>query len=161
LAKGSAVHALLQHLPDLDPARREAAALRFLRDIGDLRGQADAVWAQVREVLAHPDLAELFGPGSRAEVPLAGVVGDAEIGGLVDRLAVSEDAVWIADYKTDRAPPETAEGTPARYLRQLAAYKAILSQIYPGRDIHCLLIWTSHARAMTVPPALLSRHAPA
>ncbi len=84
-----------------------------------------------------------------------------EIGGLVDRLAVSEHAVWIADYKTDRAPPETPEAIPAGYLRQLAAYKAILAQIHPDKEIHCVLIFTEATRVMTVPQALLASHAPA
>jgi len=158
MAKGRAVHALLQHLPEIAPAERRAAAMRYLGGMAELAGQEDDICASVLAIMEDK---VLFGPGSRAEIPLAGVVGEVEIGGLVDRLAVTENAVWIADYKTDRAPPDTPEGIPAGYLRQLAAYKTILAQIYPHRQIHCLLIWTGNARAMTVPPALLGRHAPA
>jgi ATP-dependent helicase/nuclease subunit A len=89
------------------------------------------------------------------------VVGDVEIGGLVDRLAVTDAEVWIADYKTDRAPPAGVEAIPAGYLRQLAAYRAILAQIYPNRQVNCLLIWTETAAAMPVPSGLLDGHAPA
>jgi ATP-dependent helicase/nuclease subunit A len=155
------VHALLQHLPDLVAAEREAAARRFIGGLGELAGQEDAICAAVLAVLGHPALAALYGPGSMAEIPLAGVVGDVEIGGLVDRLAVTDSAVILADYKTDRTPPERAEDIPAGYLRQLAAYKAILAQIYPGREINCLLVWTENALVMPVPLALLNSHVPA
>jgi ATP-dependent helicase/nuclease subunit A len=162
MAKGQAVHALLQHLPDLPPAARAAAAAKFLDGVAELDAAARAaIVAAVLEILANSDLAPLFGLGSRAEVPLAGVVGDVEIGGLVDRLAVLPDRVVIADYKTDRVVPAGAEAIPPKYLAQLAAYRAILGQIYPALPIECLLIFTQGPVVMPVPPALLVRHAPA
>jgi ATP-dependent helicase/nuclease subunit A len=161
LAKGRAVHALLQHLPEIDAAGRLLAAERYLAGVPelDLPGRA-AILAAVFAVLDHPDLAALFGPGSRAEIPLAGVVGEVEIGGLVDRLAVTPARVLLADYKTDRVPPAGPEAIPPAYLRQLAAYRAILAQIFPGRAIVCLLIFTATPVIMPVPPDLLGRHAP-
>jgi ATP-dependent helicase/nuclease subunit A len=161
LAKGRAIHALLQHLPDVSAPVRAAAAMRFLETVPELDAAVrGAAVAAVLTILDHPDLARLFGPGSRAEVPLAGVVGDVEIGGLVDRLAVLPDRVLLADYKTDRVPPAGPETIPAGYLRQLAAYTAILAQVFPGRAIDCLLIFTATAVVMPVLPSLLVRHAP-
>jgi ATP-dependent helicase/nuclease subunit A len=161
LAKGRAIHALLQHLPDVSAPVRAAAAMRFLETVPELDAAVrGAAVAAVLTILDHPDLARLFGPGSRAEVPLAGVVGDVEIGGLVDRLAVLPDRVLLADYKTDRVPPAGPETIPAGYLGQLAAYTAILAQVFPGRAIDCLLIFTATAVVMPVLPSLLVRHAP-
>ena len=161
MEKGRVVHALLQHLPDIPPASRRAAAGRYIAGLTALALQAEKLTDAVLAILDDPALAPLFGPGSRAEVPLAGVVGDVEIGGLVDRLAVDASVVRIADYKTDRAPPEAIEAIPAGYLRQLAAYRSILMQIYPEKRVECLLIWTESARAMEVPAGLLDSHAPA
>ncbi|OYV26272.1 MAG: double-strand break repair helicase AddA [Acidocella sp. 20-63-7] len=162
MSRGRAVHALLQHLPDyFAPVERRAAALGYLGRLAELAGQAQKITDAVLTILDAPALAPLFAPGSQAEVPLAGVVGEVEIGGLVDRLAVSASEVWIADYKTDRAPPADVAGIPEGYLRQLAAYRAILAQIYPGRRMICLLVWTETAQAMQVPPALLDAHEPA
>ena len=107
-----------------------------------------------------PALAPLFGPGSRAEVPLTGVIGRHVIGGLVDRLVVLPDRVMLADYKTNRRAPASAEATPVRYLRQMAAYRALLAAIYPNREIICILVWTHGGGAMTLPAELLDRHAP-
>jgi ATP-dependent helicase/nuclease subunit A len=159
LARGRAVHALLQHLPGV--ADKRAAAARYLASIAALAGEAAALIDAVIAVLTHPELAALFGPGSRAEVPFAGVVGDVEIGGLVDRLVVGPGEIVIADFKTDRAVPATPDAIPEAYIRQMAAYRAVLGQIHPGLPIRCVLIWTETATPMTVPPALLAKAAPA
>jgi ATP-dependent helicase/nuclease subunit A len=159
LARGRAVHALLQHLPGLPDPR--AAAARYLAGIAALADEAPRLVEAVMAVLEHPELGPLFGPGSRAEVPFAGVVGDVEIGGLVDRLVVGAGEIIIADYKTDRAVPAAPALIPPAYLRQMAAYRAILAQIYPGANISCVLIWTETATPMKVPAALLAAAAPA
>lgn len=161
LEKGLAVHALLQHLPDLPPPARREAALRYLAAQPALAGSAASVAESVLSILNAPDLAPLFAPGAQAELPLAGVVGNVEIGGIVDRLAVTETEILLADYKTDRAPPTSPEGIPPKYIIQLAAYRAILQQIHPGRPVRCLLIWTETATAMNVPNPLLDAASPA
>ncbi len=160
MEKGLAVHALLQHLPDLPAPARAQAALAYLAAQPGLAPQAEALRDAVLTILQAPNLAPLFGPGSRAEVPLAGVVGNKEIGGIVDRLAVTDDTIWLADYKTDRAPPAEPGGIPPKYISQLAAYRAILLQVYPGRPVHTLLVWTQTATAMDVPTAMLDHAAP-
>jgi ATP-dependent helicase/nuclease subunit A len=48
---------------------------------------------------------------------------------------VLPDRVLVADYKTNRAAPATAEATPATYLRQMAAYRAVLRAIFPDRPV--------------------------
>jgi ATP-dependent helicase/nuclease subunit A len=160
--RGQLVHTLLQHLPAVPPAGRAAAARGFLAQPGHGIA-ADQVASLAREVLAvldHPALAPLFGPAGRAEVPLTGVVAGSVIGGLVDRLAVLPDAVLVADYKTNRDPPATADDAPVLYLRQMAAYRAVLRAVFPGRAVRCALVWTTGARVMSLPDSLLDRHAP-
>jgi ATP-dependent helicase/nuclease subunit A len=162
MARGRVVHALLQHLPDIPPPRRRDAATRYLAQPGlalDISDQAN-ILQSVEKILENPALAPLFGPGSRAEVPLAGVLDGLEIGGLVDRLAILPAQILIADYKTDRAPPASPAAIPEPYLRQLAAYRAILQDIFPARTVDCTLIWTETATPMPIPADLLRRHAP-
>jgi ATP-dependent helicase/nuclease subunit A len=156
------MHALLQHLPDVGPQRRRAAALAWLDRPGNglAPGEAETLCQQVLAVLDHTDLAPLFGPASRAEVPLTGLVEGAVIGGLVDRLVVLEDRVMIADYKTNRRPPVRIEDTPVLYLRQMAAYRAVLRRIFPGRAIVCALVWTQTARVVILSDALLDLPTP-
>ena len=160
--RGSLVHALLQYLPDLPPAARATAARRYLAQPGhDLSAAAAAALAdEVLAVLDHPDLAPLFAPGSLAEVPLTGVVAGSVIGGMVDRIAVLEGRVLLVDYKTNRTPPAHVGVTPVLYLRQMAAYRAVLRAAFPGRDVVCALVWTQAARVDVLADALLESHAP-
>jgi ATP-dependent helicase/nuclease subunit A len=160
--RGQLVHALLQHLPALPPEQRRRAALRFLDRPGHfLAPTAIAKLAdEVLAVLDHPLLAPLFGPYGRAEAPLAGVVAGSVVGGLVDRLAVLPDRVLLADYKTNRTAPARPQDVPVLYLRQMAAYRAVLRGALPGRKVVCALVWTSGARVMQLPDDLLDAHAP-
>jgi ATP-dependent helicase/nuclease subunit A len=163
LAKGRMVHALLQHLPEVAPPERATAAADYIaRTAPELSVAArGGINDSVLKILEDPELKPLFAPGSRAEAPITGVVGDVEIGGLIDRLAVGRSKILAADYKTDRQPPESPDAIPPPYLRQLAAYRALLAQIYPAHHIQCILIWTETARPMLVPESLLLGHAPA
>ncbi|HXZ00806.1 MAG TPA: double-strand break repair helicase AddA [Stellaceae bacterium] len=162
LLRGRLVHRLLQSLPDLPPAARGAAARRFLAlpVHGLSPAQQEALAAETLAVLDHPDFAPLFAPGSRAEVPVVALIGGKALSGQIDRLVVSEGAVMIVDYKTLRPPPRAEAEVPAPYLDQLAAYRAAMAAIYPGRAIRCALLWTEGPRLMPVSAALLDRHAP-
>ncbi|MCE3250687.1 MAG: double-strand break repair helicase AddA, partial [Geminicoccaceae bacterium] len=156
--RGRLIHRLLQSLPSRPPSERAAALARYLAlpSLGVVETEQAALAAEVLAVLALPELAPLFGPGSRAEVALAGVVGGQVIFGQVDRLAVTEDAVLLIDYKTNRTPPETTAQVPPGYLRQMAAYQALLEAIYPGRSVRCALLWTEGPRLMALDDAALA-----
>jgi ATP-dependent helicase/nuclease subunit A len=163
LNRGRMVHALLQHLPEIAPPDRAGAAAAYVAHAAaelDPGTQA-SICDSVLKILDDPKLQPLFGPGSRAEAPITGVIGDVEIGGLIDRLAVGTDHILLADYKTDRQPPDAPSDIPPAYLRQLAAYQALLQQIYPRHQIQTTLIWTHTAKPMPVPDDLLAGYAPA
>lgn len=161
--RGLLIHRLLQTLPDLEPAARPAAAARYLaragREVSD-DGRAEIV-AEALAVLDHPDFAPVFAPGSRAEVAVAGTVGTVAFSGQIDRLAVDAGNVLIVDYKSNRPPPATAERVSPVYLRQMAAYRALLRSIYPGMPVRCALLWTETPRLMPLPDTLLDRYEPA
>ena len=74
--RGQMVHTLLQHLPALPPDERAEAARSFLARPGSgvPEGAVAGLLGSILAVLDHPDLAPLFGPDGRAEVPLTGVV---------------------------------------------------------------------------------------
>jgi len=149
LARGAALHRLVQILPDAaDRARlgRAFLAAGFARFPGTAR---EAWLAEALRLVADPALAVLFGPGSRAEAEIAGSVTvggrDVPVSGQIDRLAVTDSEVVIADFKTNRIVP--ASGAPPAHVLQLALYRALLAQIYPGKRIRCLIVWTATAAA--------------
>jgi len=164
--RGLIVHRLLQSLPDLAPDKRAAAARTFvsrpaLALAEDARSE---IVTETLAVLCDPASAHLFRPGSLAEVPIAGLAGaGAEaraISGQVDRLVVTDDAVTIVDFKTNRPPPETEDDVAAAYLRQMAAYRWLLMKIYPGRAVQAVLLWTAGPRLMPLSPRILDRYSP-
>jgi ATP-dependent helicase/nuclease subunit A len=161
--RGRLVHALLQHLPEREPAEREAAGRRFLSRPGHgLSGEEQAeLLREVMDIVEAPALAAAFGPGSLAEAPIVGSVGGGRlVSGQVDRLVVTPDRVLVLDYKTNRPPPETPEKVSPLHLRQMAAYRAVLRAAFPGRAVECVLVWTYGAVTMALPSDLLDAHAP-
>jgi ATP-dependent helicase/nuclease subunit A len=163
--RGLLIHRLLQTLPDRPPEHRRAAADRFLaRPVHELDAGARAeIAGEVMAVLDHADFHALFGPGSRAEVPVTGRIADGRvISGQIDRLVVTGDSVLILDYKTNRPPPRDAAGVPDAYWRQMAAYRAIIGGIYPDRPVRCALLWTDGPNLMELsgPRLDLGRLAP-
>ena len=164
--RGLLIHRLLQSLPDLAPGERQAQGLAYLsRPVHDLGpGERDEILAETLGVLTHPDHAGLFGPGSLAEVPITGIVKSEDgvhvLSGQVDRLWVTEEALWVIDFKTNRPPPETESDVDPRYLRQMAAYRNALREIYPDRPVHAVLLWTLGPRLMELSDAILDSAAP-
>ncbi|HXS38805.1 MAG TPA: double-strand break repair helicase AddA [Stellaceae bacterium] len=155
--RGRLMHRLLQSLPALAPEQREAAARRFLaRPVHGLDpGAQAAILRETLQVMEHPDFAPLFGPGSAAEVPVVGLVGGRALSGQIDRLVVTEEAVLIVDFKTLRPVPRSVAEVPPAYLDQLAAYRAAIAAVYPGKAVRCALLWTDEPALMPVASSAL------
>ncbi len=148
ILEGRLAHALLQTLPDIPPIRRAAAAKAHLDAHGGaLAGEARAsILAQVAAVVDAPELAHLFGPGSRGEVALAGVLRragrpDLAYSGRLDRMLATEEAVLIVDFKLGPAPARPA---PA-HVAQLAVYRAALQPLYPSLPVRAALVYLDGA----------------
>ncbi len=155
--RGLLIHRLLQSLPDIPTGNRRAASDTFLsRAVWSLEPETvKAITDETLAVLDHPDFAAVFGPGSKAEVPVTGLINGHVLSGQVDRLVVSEKDVIIVDYKTNRPPPQTTEGVDPAYRFQMAAYRAALSEIYPNKTIRCVLLWTDGPFITELPKEML------
>ncbi len=158
--EGRLAHALLLSLPDIAPERRLGAARAYL----DAHGQALSITAQaalatqVVGVIGAPDLAALFGPGSRGEVSLAAVLPrprqtDVPYNGRLDRLLVTETDATIVDFKLGAAP---ARPSPA-HVAQLAFYRAALQPIYPALPVRAALVYLDGSTMRPVEPEELDR----
>jgi ATP-dependent helicase/nuclease subunit A len=161
LRRGTLVHRLLQSLPDVAPGRRRAAALNFLaRNAGDWDDERDALAGRVLALIEDARFAPVFGAGSRAEVSIVGRLErpgqlPALVSGQIDRLVVTESEVLIVDFKTNRAPPNSAAEAPLAYIRQLALYRAVLQKLYPQLPVRTALLWTETPQMMEISaPAL-------
>ena len=148
LLRGTLAHRLMESLPDIPAEKRLKAAQDYLARRGDKLPAEDRAQLaeQVMLVLEDPRFTELYGPGSRAEVPIVGRLHlggkTVRVSGQIDRLAVTETSVLIADFKTNRPAPRRIEDVTTTYVRQLALYRAVLAKLYPGKTIRAALIWT-------------------
>ena len=148
LLRGSLTHRMLQSLPDIAPERRAAAMQSYLSRAGKDMPAADRarIAEEIMRVLEHPHFHALYAPGSRAEVPIVGRIkigGETmHVAGQVDRLVVTQDAVLIADFKTNRPAPRRIGEVPPAYVKQLALYRAVLEKLYPDRLVRAALFWT-------------------
>jgi ATP-dependent helicase/nuclease subunit A len=77
------------------------------------------------------------------------------VSGQVDRLAVTNDCVLIADYKTNRPAPSRPADVPEAYVAQLALYRAVLGRLYPGKRVRAALVWTDVPDLMEISDASL------
>jgi ATP-dependent helicase/nuclease subunit A len=143
------VHLLLQWLPAAAPEHMRAVALRLAAR--HLPGAPDAererLIDQTLAVMASQEARGLFAEGSIAEVEIGGEIptasGPRTVSGRIDRLLVHDDHVVLADFKTSQRPPRDSTQIGAQTLAQLAAYRALLRALYPGRPIRALAIYTA------------------
>jgi ATP-dependent helicase/nuclease subunit A len=154
LRRGRLIHTLLQALPELAPAARAGAAAAWLARQPDLTEMQQAEMAAAAlGVLADPQFAAVFSPEGRAETPVVGRLEGRIINGRVDRLVVGPGEVLIVDFKTDRPAPPSVADIGEAYRAQMAAYRAILAEAWPGRTVKCLLVWTDGPKLMEIPAA--------
>ncbi len=164
--RGLLVHRLLESLPELPAERRREAGRAFLASAvhGLEPGERDEILVETMAILEEEAFAPLFGPDSRAEVALTGVIegpeGPEVVSGQVDRLVVGEQRVMIVDYKTNRPAPRDPADVPRVYLSQMALYRRILAEIYPDKAIETCLLWTDGPRIMPLSHDLLAGQFP-
>jgi ATP-dependent helicase/nuclease subunit A len=160
LERGRVVHRLMQSLPDIAPERRAEACAHFLARAATKtfsNAEQQEIAKQVTAILDDPRFAEIFSPGSRAEVPIVGQISRSGteplgIAGQVDRLSVSSNSVLIADYKTDGVVPRNLDEVP-HYVTQLALYRSVLAKLYPDKSVRAALVFTNGPILMEIPGA--------
>jgi ATP-dependent helicase/nuclease subunit A len=159
--RGRQVHLLLEHLPVIPPDEWNDAAERLLSGGADgaEAGEIAAALGAARRVLADPDCRFLFDSDALAEVPVSAslaALGGRRVHGVIDRLIVWPDRVLAVDFKTNAQIPARAENTPDALLRQMGAYAAALTPIFPGRRIDTAILWTAAPLLMPLPHDLVT-----
>jgi len=151
LPRGSAIHALLEFLPACPKQDWPAVAKTICADFGVA---VDDALPAAQAVLNAPDLSHVFAPDTLAEVDVFAHLPDldgAPIRGSIDRLIIGADTVTAIDHKTNRIWPQTADDVPEGLLRQMGAYAAALTKLYPNHGIETAILWTEPALLMPLP----------
>ena len=151
--RGNLIHKLLEILPEFDLQKRIAISEKMLAGYKLLKAEdRDDIIREVFAVLNHPEFADIFALGSRAEISLAGSAKGLPkhlyLNAQIDRISVTDTKVFIVDYKSNRPPPQTQDGVADIYWGQMAAYRELARDIYPSHEIICALLWTDGPRLM-------------
>ena len=159
--RGVLVHRLLEVLPDHPEDRRLPIASAILAKEQEVSDEAaQDILEEVFGVLNNPKFDPVFKEGSRAEVSLAGRVkslwdGDVFLTAQVDRIHVTNDGVFLVDYKSNRAVPDGVDQVDQGYLAQMAAYRELAREIWPERPVKCGLLWTRASQLMWLPDPVM------
>lgn len=162
---GTALHALLQHLGRVDPTERAVVAARALETLLPTAPAQHALLAQKAiSILTRPELAHIFGPNSRAEVPFfaeaqrAGKTSPERIRviGRIDRIVVNPESVLLVDFKSDADPTMEPDRVKPAYLQQLALYALVAGELFPGKLVEAAILWTSLESLIKLPAAALA-----
>lgn len=159
--RGRLLHSLFERLPDVAREDRERAADRWLATQAGVTDAAvrRALIAEALAIISDPAHGDIFGPDALAEAPIAAVVGEDVINGVIDRLAIGESVVRLIDFKTGRAPSCDNE-IPVAHLRQMAAYAAALRTIFKDKTVEASLLYTAGPALFTLSDAQLAPHKP-
>lgn len=150
-ARGILIHALLDRLTR-EPAAGDAELLASAGPAVD-PDEAAACLAEARRVIATPGLRHLFDPACYEqafnEVPLLYALDGTAVHGVIDRLVVTADEVFVIDYKSHRhAGRGGLQDRAESYRPQLAYYVAGVRRLWPDRRIRALLLFTACAEAV-------------
>ena len=159
--RGTRIHLLLQHLPDVPKTAWRQAAVRLLSS-GTPRptdSELEEALAHATHVLQTPELAWVFAENSLAEVSVSAEASVGQTGryhGVIDRLVVTDDKVSVVDFKTNRVVPSRPDDIPLGILQQMAVYREMIEPIYPDRPIDLYVLWTGPALLMPIPHDLVT-----
>ncbi|MEP5757969.1 MAG: double-strand break repair helicase AddA [Litoreibacter sp.] len=148
-ARGTAIHTLLEHLPQLPESQWDDHAIHLIGDT-PIMGQPN-VLTVAKQVLKSPHLKHIFSEDTLTEVSISGTVatlGHVPMRGSIDRLVITDDEVLVVDFKSNAIVPNFASDTPDGILRQMGAYLELLLPLYPNHKISLAILWTTDATLM-------------
>ena len=144
---GTAIHKLLEVLPNVEASKRNGVADIYLNNLyNDLSEEHKAIAKEkVNAILNDKEYSKFFSDNSRAEVAIIGECDGMNIAGQIDRLIEFDDKIVILDYKNTVKDYKTSSDIPEPYIKQLSLYKKILQQQYK-KPIECYILLTNYFR---------------
>ena len=127
------MHFLLQWLPKIYKENWREYAIKNNHEFDDT--EFERAYKEAIETLNSPNLSRFFAGESFNELQLYDAENKKEL--RVDKICLTDDELYIIDFKS---------GTPGAHLKtyeqQLKRYRDCISNIFPEKIIHTLIIWT-------------------
>ena len=160
---GSIVHTFLQYLPcylTQDIGYLKNFISYKFRNLSDRFDLVDRAYNESLTILQRPELSFLFNNNSLREVSVSGNISfndkndkviEKWVKGRIDLLNITENKVFIVDFKTKFKVPNSIEFVSPLLLAQLELYTLLLEQAYPMREVLSAILWTQKAKLMEIP----------
>lgn len=156
-SRGIAIHRMLQLLCETnvreDGAYQQAQDIpqRVINELGLAADKDQQLqwFNNATKVFKAPAFTHLFDPeqfiNAYNEVPLHYNTNDKSVHGIIDRLVVTKDCVWLVDYKTHRVSANNSteiEALTEHYRPQLEYYRSGVASLWPQHTIKAGLLFT-------------------
>jgi len=155
LARGSAIHRMLERLPEV--ADRRALAEQLRREFAATLTPAefDAYWREACAVVEHAAFRAWFDPRcyrqARNELPVLYRLADRNVSGVIDRVVIADDGIVLLDYKTHSgAQPANVAPLAAAAAEQLRWYGEAARRLWPGKALRGFVLFTACREAVEV-----------
>jgi ATP-dependent helicase/nuclease subunit A len=158
--RGIAIHRMLQLLSEhaTDIPRRVAAELSLPADDTQLAPWFD----NASHVFQSAEFTHLFDPAQFVnafnEVPLSYNKNGQNVYGIIDRLVIAEDCIWLVDYKTHQTHnSEELDALVEHYQAQLEYYRAGIQRLWPALPVKAGLLFTNTRTWKPLMPSDITR----
>jgi ATP-dependent helicase/nuclease subunit A len=146
--RGITIHRMLELMTANGGEASQAVTEQVALELGMAKDDRELrQWAsEVQQLFAEPSLQEVLQPAigeAINEVPIIYQQQDQTVHGVIDRLLLRGDEVWVIDYKTHRqATIGNLNELAAPYHEQLSYYAKGVTRLWPGKRVRTFLLFT-------------------
>jgi len=149
--RGIVIHNMLQLLtaPHRKQDSYEKILIKWSGKIS--RELVDEYWTEAQALLAMNKFNHLFNSAQYEvaynEVPISYQYGDHNIYGIIDRMVVSKDDIYLIDYKTQINTSESVQQELVQsYQKQMSLYNHGVSQLWPDKKLITQILFTRNGK---------------
>lgn len=134
-ARGLIIHSILQYMPKIEKERRKNWVRKYLDNINTSEDK-DEIYSKI--LAFNEKYGYLFDLGGKSEITLSGIIDGEPVLVRLDRLCITQDKAIIIDYKSHR---NVSVSLLNEIKKQMLIYKTLVQEIYPNKQVECVVIW--------------------
>ena len=149
MTRGTIIHRALELLSNNNALTDAQVLLQVKIESGDILTNDEYIGCieEAKAVITHAGFKHLFDMGSFTkaynELPIHYRTGKKDIHGVIDRVIIKDDLLYLIDYKTHQhITSENIEDVAGEYKKQMAFYTQGLQKIWPDHTIKPYLLFT-------------------
>ncbi|MBL0848755.1 MAG: double-strand break repair helicase AddA [Candidatus Liberibacter ctenarytainae] len=163
IKRGHIIHRLLQTVFALPLEQKIPYVMSWCKKHAQLWStqEHDNLLLSIKNIVNHPIISTAMSCDHYEEVSISGKIHFAQrsisVSGRIDQISISQENVFILEYKTHRHIPQEIENIPLSHVTQLAMYREILKRSYPQKAFICLLIYVLKPQIFIIPQYFLDK----